>query len=790
MVNIKAICGFVSLFIVYSVFAADCSIDYDCNTPKTIWDNNLNKEVSNKDYYDYQCCSSSDCCPFNVNDDNCYNICDVKTISPQLISNVPPERIRELIEKELTSEQQAHITKEQILYDITLLNEFEDLKGLNQDVFQEAIKEHYEISDLRVSVWEGGFELNFLDNILTSGVGEYAVNIDLNSFKGYDYSFELMGILKNNIPVPKLLIKMGQTIIVLESEGEINIKFQNGRLNINDVEYYLDGNNFEFSYKENILSVSTGDGSISYKKGENNIIITGKADISEKSILLKDNSEFIQYPANEEPYVANTIRIVTFDEATRIYHEKYDLNIANVGLGYEPIQESIVLINKVNDEYVVVSNNKADLEIHNRGTSILIKDDLPYLLMEDLLANAAAGISGGKVVILDEIIAWFYQLDEKGLMHMFELTKGTTDFRCYNHGGNCQSECEVFLDGFCSGLKCCLSNLNEEHLIDIGLEEMEELSFGECPMGLMEFGNMDEPLKQDGRYLTYKGEKVTLVAYGNYIMVADPDFNYKAFMDTIKKNHINMVRVWGMAQMGHLGYSPFAGSPGNFNLNGFSDTYFKRLKEFVDYAEQNGIIVQIALFDSWGLKGTSEAHQWQVSPYNRNNGGLFNSGAQVCSSSANQINEMYVRKFASELGNYNNVIYEVMNEPDQLNGCEDGWHSFIVSILDNELNKFKGSKIISANEFGKSNSRVNIVSFHHPESVESAIVSIEKPVIISDDGWGFSCGDSGSGEEIIRAKQAISFCAHYEHLDGSFEYGDGPNGIIRRLRGFRTSSSF
>ena len=302
--------------------------------------------------------------------------------------------------------------------------------------------------------------------------------------------------------------------------------------------------------------------------------------------------------------------------------------------------------------------------------------------------------------------------------------------------------------------------------------------------GLMDFGSFENgPIIQEEKYLYYNGERITLVGYGNYIMVADPDFNYHSFMDTIKENGINMVRIWGMAQMGHPGYCAFDDSSGRFDLASYSSTYFARLKEFVEYAQSKGIVVQIDLFDSWALKGTSEPHQWQVSPYNPDNdiNGVFFSPSDVCAS--NDINTAYIKKFAQELGNYNNVIYEVMNEPDQLAGCEEGFHNYVIDVLKNELSSYSGSKLISSNYYDVPGA--NIVVFHHPEeNIRDLINSYNKPVMLSDDGWGYSCGDSATATQdaIEKTKETINSCGHYEHLDGSFEYGEPGNEVVRRLR--------
>src|SRR5262249_55666112 len=107
-------------------------------------------------------------------------------------------------------------------------------------------------------------------------------------------------------------------------------------------------------------------------------------------------------------------------------------------------------------------------------------------------------------------------------------------------------------------------------------------------------------------------EPTRLIMYGAYGMLAESAFDYKAFFEAVQPYGVNAVRVWVNFHWAN-DRSPFAKSGDKADLLHWSDGYFTRLKNFVDAADQRGIVVQLCLFD--GVMLETKGNRWNWSPY-------------------------------------------------------------------------------------------------------------------------------------------------------------------------------
>jgi hypothetical protein len=190
------------------------------------------------------------------------------------------------------------------------------------------------------------------------------------------------------------------------------------------------------------------------------------------------------------------------------------------------------------------------------------------------------------------------------------------------------------------------------------------------------------------RYLTFRGKAAILVGSGeHYGAVVNRDFDYRKYLDTLAADGLDLTRLFVgtyYEKPGDFGIeaNTLAPAPGRalvpwarsdtagaadggakFDLSQWDSAYFERLRSFVAEAGKRGIVVEVVLFSSYYGSG------WPHSPMNAANnvngiGTVPKEKAQTLDNGnllAEQ--ERVVRKIVAELRDFDNVYYEIQNEP-------------------------------------------------------------------------------------------------------------------------------
>jgi hypothetical protein len=191
-------------------------------------------------------------------------------------------------------------------------------------------------------------------------------------------------------------------------------------------------------------------------------------------------------------------------------------------------------------------------------------------------------------------------------------------------------------------------------------------------------------------YLRFRGRTIALVTSGeHYGAVLNPAVDGKKYLATLAAEGMNETRLFGGSyvevpgasfgiQRNDLAPAPgtflapwarsatpgYAGGGNQFDLDQWDPAYFARLRDFLAEASRLGIVVEISLFSSQ----YGEA-QWALSPLNPANNvnrleladwkkvnTLENGGIL-------RYQEAYVRKIVREVNAFDNVIFEIQNEP-------------------------------------------------------------------------------------------------------------------------------
>lgn len=210
--------------------------------------------------------------------------------------------------------------------------------------------------------------------------------------------------------------------------------------------------------------------------------------------------------------------------------------------------------------------------------------------------------------------------------------------------------------------------------------------------------NADNP-----HYFTYHHTPTILITSGeHYGSVLNLDFNYTKYLDELKANGLNLTRTFTgeyvesptsfnirqntLAPDPRRFICPWQRASGTddykFDLTKWNPAYFRRLKDFVKQAKKRGIIVELTLFCPF-----YGDEQWKISPLNaRNNvnetGNMKRTDVYTLDKSGKllAIQEAMVRKIVGELKRFDNVMYEICNEP-YFGGVTLEWQKHIATII-------------------------------------------------------------------------------------------------------------
>ncbi len=303
-------------------------------------------------------------------------------------------------------------------------------------------------------------------------------------------------------------------------------------------------------------------------------------------------------------------------------------------------------------------------------------------------------------------------------------------------------------------------------------------------------------------YFEYRGKPAVLVTSGeHYGAVLNLDFDYARYLKILRADGLNNTRMFvgdyrevpGSFNIERNTLAPKPGrfispwprsdQPGGvdglnrFDLTRWDDAYFKRLKDFAAQAARQGVIVEVNLFCPF-----YEEVLWQWDPMNVLNN--INGIGQVKredvytlkDAGLTKLQENLVRKIVSELREFDNIYYEIANEP-YFGGITLEWQAHIAKVI-HEADG--GRHLISQNiangskKIEQPNPLVSIFNFHYSRPPESVAMNYGLNKAIGNNETGFD-GMADSTYRIQGWDFLIAGGALYNNLDYSFVagYADG-----------------
>jgi hypothetical protein len=295
-------------------------------------------------------------------------------------------------------------------------------------------------------------------------------------------------------------------------------------------------------------------------------------------------------------------------------------------------------------------------------------------------------------------------------------------------------------------------------------------------------------------YFLFRGKPAVLVTSGeHYGAVLNLDFDYGPYLDELQKHNFNLTRIFSGSyrevpgSFGIVGNilaprsgkficpwaeagEPIEGSA-KFDLNRWNERYFARLKDFVAEAGRRGIVVEIVLFCTM-----YDDAIWNASPMNaRNNvGGVRAVGKyEVYSGQDAQltaIQRALAAKIATELNGFDNVYFEICNEPYERGGLTKKWNDAIVAAIASAEEKLPNRHLIAQGfthgVVAELNPKISILNFHAAPVELVAKNYHHRRAVAHDETGGADQSDRKyrrDGWEFLLSGGAV-----YDHLDFSF----------------------
>lgn len=317
-----------------------------------------------------------------------------------------------------------------------------------------------------------------------------------------------------------------------------------------------------------------------------------------------------------------------------------------------------------------------------------------------------------------------------------------------------------------------------------------------------------EPLRlhpENSHYLLWQGKPTVLITAGeHYGAVLNLDFKYTTYLDELARHRFNLTRIFSGTYREVSGsfhiigntLAPAAGrfvcpwarsqTPGatdggnQFDLTQWDDKYFARLKDFICQADRRGVLVELVFFCTM-----YDDKVWEASPMHVGNnvngvGGV--SKYEVFSAKDRllvEAQQTVVRKLVTELNAFDNLYYEVCNEPYERGGLTKKWNDRIIATIVEAEARLPNKHLI-AQGFPPSpagvadlNPHISILNFHAAKPAAVQFNYHYNRVIAFDETGGSDRSDRKyrtEGWEWLLAGGGVS-----DHLDFSFTT-DRPEG--------------
>jgi len=311
---------------------------------------------------------------------------------------------------------------------------------------------------------------------------------------------------------------------------------------------------------------------------------------------------------------------------------------------------------------------------------------------------------------------------------------------------------------------------------------------------------------ENPHYFLWRDKPTILITSGeHYGALLNLDFNYIPYFDELQSKELNHTRIFSgtyreipssfgvtdnpLAPEPNRYLSPWARSeqPGyfdgghKFDLTQWDSAYFNRLIDLMRSAQERDIVVELTLFCVMYRE-----ERWKACPMNAANN-VNRTGDcprdEIFTLKHPDLLEVqlaFVKKVIRELRDFDNLYYEVCNEPYQ-RPTEMAWQHRIVEIIVETEKAFPNKHLISLNvangqkKVENPHPAVSIFNFHYCVPPDTVELNYGLNKVLGENETGFR-----GKEDVLYRSEAWDFLigggALYNNLDYSFtpKY---PNGV-------------
>jgi hypothetical protein len=328
---------------------------------------------------------------------------------------------------------------------------------------------------------------------------------------------------------------------------------------------------------------------------------------------------------------------------------------------------------------------------------------------------------------------------------------------------------------------------------------------------------------ENGHYFLFRGKPTVLITSGeHYGAVLNLDFDYRKYLDRLAADGLNNTRTFSGAYVEPQGafniarntLAPregrficpwprsdepgYAGGGNKFDLSRWDEAYFERLRDFLEYASQRGVVVEMNLFcpmyedKQWSLSPMNPGNNIQkIGPQGRNDVYTLDRHAGLLA-----VHERMVRRIVAELKEFDNLYYEICNEPYERRVTME-WQHRIADVITDAERDLPQRHLISqnvANKFAKIENphpQVSIFNFHYAVPPDAVTANYHLNKVIGENETGFR----GTSDAVYRMEawdfilaggglfNHLDYSFAVGHEDGTFKYpGSQPGGGSTELR--------
>lgn len=303
-------------------------------------------------------------------------------------------------------------------------------------------------------------------------------------------------------------------------------------------------------------------------------------------------------------------------------------------------------------------------------------------------------------------------------------------------------------------------------------------------------------------YFVFRGKPAVLITSGeHYGALLNLDFDYRRYFAALEKDGLNLTRTFtgsyvephGAFNIARNALAPAPGrficpwarstTPGyanggnKFDLNKWDPAYFARLKDFMREADRRGVVVELNLFCPF-----YDEAQWRLSPQNAINnvngaGGVGRTNVYTLDRHGGllSVHEALARKLVTELNSFDNLYYEICNEP-YFGGVTMAWQHRIAEVIVDAEKSLPRRHLISQNiangkaRIEKPHPAISIFNFHYASPPDAVPMNYHLNKVIGDNETGFK-GTNDLPYRVEAWEFILAGGGLFNHLDYSFVAG-------------------